>query len=251
MLAGFGLIAFRDPYGIRPLCLGSRTLQGQGTDYMLASESVALDFFGTLPEDIIDILPGQAVIIEKGKKPVFYQVQEPLTYAPDIFEYVSSLGSFNLLQSDFNLYVQVYFARPDSVIDGISVYQSRRNMGFALAKTIEANLGVEQLAEIDAVIPIPETANTSARCVAQYLGKELIEGFVKNRYIFRTFIMPTQKLRRTGVRRKLNAIAPEFKGKNVLLVDDTIVRGTTSKEIVQMARVSYLRILSISLLLPN
>lgn len=242
MLAGFGLIAFRDPHGIRPLCLGSRTLPGQGTDYILASESVALDFFGTSSEDIIDILPGQAVIIEKGKQPVFYQVQKPLTYAPDIFEYVGSLGSFVLLLLTPTVCFQVYFARPDSVIDGISVYQSRRNMGFKLAKTIEAKLRAEQLAEIDAVIPIPETANTAARCVAQYLGKELIEGFVKNRYIFRTFIMPTQKLRRTGVRRKLNAIAPEFKGKNVLLVDDSIVRGTTSREIVQMARVSYRRI---------
>ena len=217
MLAGFGLIAFRDPYGIRPLCLGSRTLEGQGTDYMLASESVALNFFGSHSEDIIDILPGQAVIIEKGKPPIFHQIQEPMAFAPDIFEYV-------------------YFARPDSVIDGISVYASRRNMGFSLAKTIAEQLGPEKLAEVDAVIPIPETSNISARCVALYLKKELIEGFVKNRYIFRTFIMPTQKLRRTGVRRKLNAIASEFKGKNVLLVDDSIVRGTTSKEIVLLAR---------------
>ena len=217
MLAGFGLIAFRDPHGIRPLCLGSREGEDQGTDYMLASETVALNFFGTRAEDIIDIKPGEAVIIEKGKEPVYHQIQEPLAHAPDIFEYV-------------------YFARPDSVIDGISVYASRRNMGFSLAKTIAEQLGPQRLAEVDAVIPIPETSNISARCVATSLGKDLIEGFVKNRYIFRTFIMPTQKLRRTGVRRKLNAIASEFKGKNVLLVDDSIVRGTTSKEIVLLAR---------------
>ena len=217
MLAGFGLIAFRDPYGIRPLCLGSRKAEGQGRDYMLASESVALNFFGSRAEDIVDIKPGEAVVIEKGKGPVFHQIQEPLAYAPDIFEFF-------------------YFARPESILDGINVYASRRNMGFSLAKTIAEQLGPERLAEVDAVIPIPETSNVSARCVATSLGKDLIEGFVKNRYIFRTFIMPTQKLRRTGVRRKLNAIASEFKGKNVLLIDDSIVRGTTSKEIVLLAR---------------
>jgi len=197
--------------------LGSRTLEGQGTDYMMVSESVALQYYGCSYEDIVDIKPGQAVIIEKGQKPRFHQVQEPLAYAPDIFEYV-------------------YFARPDSVIDGISVYQSRRNMGVKLAKTILEQLGPEALNEIDAVIPIPETSNTSARCVAEQLNKKFVDGFIKNRYIFRTFIMPNQKLRKTGVRRKLNAMQSEFAGKNVLLVDDSIVRGTTSREIVQMAR---------------
>lgn len=254
LLAGFGIIAFRDSYGIRPLCMGSRKSEAhEGKDYMLASESVALNFFGSRSADIVDILPGQAVIvstlifllarsyaicivyildfifsfdlklsltsskIEKGKEPVFHQIQPPRAYAPDIFEYV-------------------YFARPDSVIDGISVYASRRNMGFNLAKTIRAQLTAAELSEIDAVIPIPETANVSARCVAQDLQKELVDGFVKNRYVFRTFIMPTQKVRRTGIRRKLNAIASEFDGRNVLLVDDSVVRGNTSKEIISMAR---------------
>lgn len=217
MIAGFGIIAFRDPYGIRPLCLGSRSVEEHSTDYMLASESAALNFFGSRSEDIRDIVPGQAVIIQKGQSPTYHQIQEQLAYAPDIFEYV-------------------YFARPDSMIDGINVNATRRSMGLSLAKTVEKQLGKDILAEIDAVIPIPETANTSARTVAKYLNKELIDGFVKNRYIFRTFIMPTQKLRRTGVRRKLNAIKTEFENKNVLLVDDSIVRGTTSREIVLMAR---------------
>ena len=253
MLAGFGIIAFRDAYGIRPLCLGYRDSDRQGEkDYMIASESVALNFFGARTADIDDILPGQGVIvscvyaisdkeeyefffreiskfvnedeltlvlhkIEKGKAPVFHQIQPQKAYAPDIFEFV-------------------YFARPDSVIDGISVYASRRNMGSSLAKTIKAQLTEDELNEIDAVIPIPETSNVSARCVAQYLQKELVDGFIKNRYVFRTFILPTQKMRRTGVRRKLNAITSEFEGKTVLLIDDSIVRGTTSKAIVSMAR---------------
>lgn len=186
---------------------------------MIASESVALQFFGCASEDIVDIQPGQAVIIEKGKKPRFHQAvpESDCRSALDIFEHV-------------------YMSRPDSCIDGISVYASRRNMGFKLAERIAKLLGPKGLAEIDVVIPIPETANSAARTVAQYLGKELIDGFVKNRYIFRTFIMSSQKLRRTGVRRKLNAIQSEFKGRNILLVDDSIVRGTTSKQIVQMAR---------------
>lgn len=218
MIAGFGLIAFRDPYGIRPLVLGSRTIgEESGTDYIIASESVALKALFCEKSSVIDIKPGEAVIIEKGQKPRFHQVQQPLAYAPDIFEYV-------------------YFARPDSIIDGISVNRSRVNMGDRLGAAIAKQLGPDVLREIDAVIPIPETATISARRVAAHLKKPLEDGFIKNRYIFRTFIMPTQKLRRTGVRRKLNAMEPEFEGKNVLLIDDSIVRGTTSKEIVQMAR---------------
>lgn len=210
-------MGFRDPYGIRPLVLGSRTLEDGSTDYMMASESVALNFFGCKDESIVDVQPGQAVLIEKGQAPQFHQVQEALAYAPDIFEYV-------------------YFARPDSVIDGISVSSSRLSMGFKLSETIAKQLGPEALNEIDCIVPIPETATTSAQCVAESLNKKLVTGFIKNRYIFRTFIMPTQKLRRTGVRRKLNAMQNEFQDKNVLLIDDSIVRGNTSREIVQMAR---------------
>jgi amidophosphoribosyltransferase len=214
------LIAFRDKQGIRPLLLGSRKIDNEeGRDYMLASESVALQYFGCTSRDIIDIQPGQAVLLEKEKPPRFFQVvpESKCRSALDIFEHV-------------------YLSRPDSYIDGISVYATRRNMGFKLAQRIQETLGPEALAEIDVVVPIPETANAAARTVAQYLGKELVDGFVKNRYIFRTFIMPNQKLRRAGVRRKLNAIESEFRGRNVLLVDDSIVRGTTSREIVQMAR---------------
>ncbi|KAI9818076.1 MAG: amidophosphoribosyltransferase [Pycnora praestabilis] len=238
MIAGFGLIAFRDRHGIRPLLLGSRVVAGQ-RDWMIASESVALQFFGCHSDDIVDLAPGEGVIISKGSAPDFRQIVPKLecTSKLDIFEHV-------------------YLSRPDSTIDGISVYASRRNMGLKLAKRIEEQLGPDAISEIDCVIPIPETANAASRTLAQTLGKELVDGFVKNRYIFRTFIMPNQKLRRAGVRRKLNAIESEFKGRNVLLVDDSIVRsetlklqlklkrladqqiirGTTSKEIVQMAR---------------
>ncbi|KAF2017357.1 amidophosphoribosyltransferas-like protein [Aaosphaeria arxii CBS 175.79] len=215
MLAGFGLIGFRDPYGIRPMVLGSRPSEdGVGTDYMMASESVALTQCGY--KTFQDILPGQAVIIEKGKDPVFKQVSPILGYSPDIFEYV-------------------YFARPDTIIDGIDVDESRRNMGFKLAETIRKRLG-PALDDIDTVMPIPETSITSAFCVAEGLGKPYCQGFVKNRYIFRTFIMPSQKLRQKGVRAKMNPMRKKFEGKNVLLVDDSIVRGTTSREIVLMAR---------------
>jgi len=182
------------------MVLGSRPSEsGSGKDYMMASESVALVQCGY--RDFVDILPGQAVIIEKGKQPVFRQVAEQLAYAPDIFEYV-------------------YFARPDTVIDGISVDESRRQMGFKLAETIKNQLGPEAFAEVDVVMPIPETSTTSAQCVAEALGKPYCSGFVKNRYIFRTFIMPNQMMRQKGVRAKLNAMPQKFAGQNVLLVDD-------------------------------
>ena len=218
MLAGFGIIGFRDAYGIRPLILGSRlSASGEGRDYIMASESVVLQQQGIRKSNMVDILPGQAVIIERGQPPVIKEVQKQKRYCPDIFEYC-------------------YFARPDTVMDGISVHQSRENMGYKLAAKIVKELTAAQLEEIDVVMPIPETSNTIAPCVAARLNIPYRQGFVKNRYVFRTFIMPGQQARQKGVRRKLNAMHEQFAGKNVLLIDDSIVRGTTSREIVLMAQ---------------
>ncbi len=211
MIAGYGLLAFRDTYGIRPLVVGANVTE-HGTEYLVASESVALDTLGF--KFLRDIAPGEAVFIDFDGNFHSQQCAENPTLSPCIFEYV-------------------YFARPDSVIDGISVYETRLNMGESLADKIVRlwpQLG------IDVVIPIPDSSRPSALQLANRLGIPFREGFVKNRYIGRTFIMPGQAMRKKSVRQKLNAIGMEFKGKNVLLVDDSIVRGTTSREIVQMAR---------------
>ena len=207
MIAGHGVLAFRDPFGIRPLCIG----HGEGT-VLLASESVALE--GTSHKFERDIAPGEAVFIDLQGKVHAQQCAEHPVLSPCIFEYV-------------------YLARPDSVMDGISVYQARLNLGETLAKRVISTVPPN---EIDVVIPIPESSRPSAAQLAQLLGLPYREGFVKNRYVGRTFIMPGQSVRKKSVRQKLNVIASEFKGRNVLLVDDSIVRGTTSKEIVQMAR---------------
>lgn len=219
MLSGYGIIGFRDPNGIRPLLIGERLKDDGMRDYMIASESVVLKAHGY--QVYRDILPGEAVIINKTDlKPVFKQVVPAKTYTPDIFEYV-------------------YFARPDSVLDGISVYRSRLLMGEKLASNITnyyKSLNKNVLDEIDVVIPVPDTSRHSALQCAISLNIPYREGFIKNRYVGRTFIMPDQKQRQSSVRRKLNAMASEFYGKSVLLVDDSIVRGTTSQEIVNMAR---------------
>lgn len=211
MIAGFGVLAFRDPHGIRPVCFGKRET-ADGPEYMVASESVALDTQGF--QLIRDIKPGEAVFIQKTGQ--FYSQQCALDTQlnPCIFEYV-------------------YLARPDSVIDGISVYKSRLRMGEKLAENIRRQ-GYDK--EIDVVIPIPDTSRTSAMQLAETLGIKYREGFIKNRYIGRTFIMPGQQLRKRSVRQKLNPITDELQGKTVLLVDDSIVRGTTSSQIIQMTR---------------
>ncbi|OYU76094.1 MAG: amidophosphoribosyltransferase, partial [Burkholderiales bacterium PBB5] len=215
LIAGYGLLAFRDPYGIRPLVYGVANLpasEGGGQEVMLASETVALE--GTGHTTVRDVAPGEALFIDMAGTVHAQQCAESPVLHPCMFEYV-------------------YLARPDSVIDGISVYQARLNMGETLAQRV---INTMPPSDIDVVIPIPESSRPSAMQLAQKIGKPYREGFVKNRYVGRTFIMPGQGARKKSVRQKLNAIAQEFKGRNVLLVDDSIVRGTTSKEIVQMAR---------------
>ena len=207
LIAGHGLLAFRDPFGIRPLCVGT-----SDAGAMVASESVTLDGNGF---DLLrDVAPGEAVFIAENGEMKFQQCAEKTSHNPCIFEYV-------------------YLARPDSVMDGISVYQARLNLGKTLAKRVISTVPPSQ---IDVVIPIPESSRPSAMELAQLLGLPYREGFVKNRYVGRTFIMPGQGVRKKSVRQKLNVVASEFAGRNVLLVDDSIVRGTTSREIVQMAR---------------
>ena len=207
LIAGHGVLAFRDPFGIRPLCIGRGPEQ-----IVLASESVALE--GTMHQFERDVAPGEAVFIDLQGNMQAQQCADATVLNPCIFEFV-------------------YLARPDSVMDGISVYQARLNLGETLAKRVVSTVPPN---EIDVVIPIPESSRPSAAQLAQLLGLPYREGFVKNRYVGRTFIMPGQAVRKKSVRQKLNAIASEFKGRNVLLVDDSIVRGTTSQEIVQMAR---------------
>ncbi|MDO9315531.1 MAG: amidophosphoribosyltransferase [Burkholderiaceae bacterium] len=211
LIAGFGLLAFRDPFGIRPLCFGEGDTP-EGRQVMVASESVALE--GTGHVMTRDVAPGEAIFITPEGQVYAQQCAENPSLHPCMFEYV-------------------YLARPDSIMDGISVYQARLNMGETLAQRLISTMPPS---EIDVVIPIPESSRPSAMQLAQKIGKPYREGFVKNRYVGRTFIMPGQGVRKKSVRQKLNAIGVEFKGRNVLLVDDSIVRGTTSKEIVQMAR---------------
>src|SRR5450830_1920215 len=207
LIAGHGVLAFRDPFGIRPLCFGR-----SDETWMIASESVALE--GTMHKFERNVNPGEAIFIDLQGKIHAQQCADHPVLSPCIFEFV-------------------YLARPDSVLDNISVYQARLNLGESLAKRV---ISTVPPSEIDVVIPIPESSRPSATQLAHLLGIPYREGFVKNRYVGRTFIMPGQGVRKKSVRQKLNVIGSEFKGRNVLLVDDSIVRGTTSREIVQMAR---------------
>jgi amidophosphoribosyltransferase len=211
MIIGYGIVAFRDPHGIRPAVLGVRQTE-RGVERMVASESVALDALGFDVER--DIRPGEAVFIDTRGAVHSREPSKPAGYSPCIFEFV-------------------YFARPDSIIDRLSVYKARLRMGEQLAEKI---LRLRPEHDIDVVIPVPDTSRTAAVQVAHELGVKYREGFIKNRYIGRTFIMPGQAQRKASVRRKLNAIDLEFRDKNVLLVDDSIVRGTTSQQIIDMAR---------------
>jgi amidophosphoribosyltransferase len=210
-IAGYGILAFRDPFGIRPLCYGISETDA-GTEYLVASESVALEGLGF--KFVRDLAPGEAVFIDLEGNFYAQQCAQNVSLNPCIFEYV-------------------YFARPDSIIDGTSVYDARLRLGETLADEVKNALSS---GAIDVVMPIPDTSRPSAMQLAMKLGLDYREGFLKNRYIGRTFIMPGQATRKKTVRQKLNAMSSEFKNKNVLLVDDSIVRGTTSYEIVQMAR---------------
>ncbi|KAF9304304.1 amidophosphoribosyltransferase [Mortierella antarctica] len=212
MIAGFGIIGFRDPHGIRPIGFAKRQ-SPKGTDYMFASESVVCD--GCSFTDFEDLKPGEAVIVNKNLTVTRRELIPQPSFSPCIFEYV-------------------YFSRPDSIIDGISVYKCRLAMGEALADQVTKKLGPNM--DVDVIIPVPDTSRVAALQTAYKLDITYREGFIKNRYIGRTFIMPGQAMRKKTVRRKFNAMSLEFAGKNVLIVDDSIVRGTTSREIVQMAR---------------
>lgn len=215
-IAGYGLLSFRDPYGIRPLCIGFNDTD-KGPEYMIASESVALEGLGF--RFLRDVLPGEAIFIDNDGKLYNQQCADNPVLNPCAFEFV-------------------YLARPDSVIDGASVYATRLKMGEYLAEKIRSQFSA---GDIDVVMPIPDSSRPAAMELAMNLNLHYREGFIKNRYIGRTFLMPGQAIRRKSVRQKLNAIGAEFKGKSVLLVDDSIVRGTTSREIVQMARDSGAR----------
>lgn len=211
MINGYGVLAFRDPFGIRPVCVGERKTEA-GSEYAVASESVALDTLGF--RLIRELAPGEAVFLTMDGEFHSRQCAENPLHAPCLFEFV-------------------YLARPDSIIDDVAVYKARLRMGERLAAKIDR---IWPDHDIDVVIPVPDTSRTSALELAHHLGVKYREGFIKNRYIGRTFIMPGQQMRRKSVRQKLNAIELEFRGKNVMLVDDSIVRGTTSEQIVQMAR---------------
>lgn len=211
LISGYGIVAFRDPNGIRPVVYGTRD-SAEGKEYMVASESVALNSLDFKLER--DIAPGEAIVITDSGEFYSQQCAEETTLTPCIFEHV-------------------YFARPDSVIDGMSIYKARLRMGEKLAEKILREFPNH---DIDVVMPIPDTSRSSAMELANYLGLKYREGFMKNRYIGRTFIMPGQQLRRKSVKQKLNALDLEFRGKNVLLVDDSIVRGTTCEQIINMAR---------------
>ncbi|MFV1993095.1 MAG: amidophosphoribosyltransferase [Acidiferrobacterales bacterium] len=211
MIVGFGLLAFRDPYGIRPLGYGRRETD-KGPEHIIASESVAMDVLGF--DFINDVAPGEAIFMGLDGQVTTKQCADDPQYAPCVFEYV-------------------YMARPDSILDGIAVHKTRLRMGEKLAAKVKRDWNG---LDIDVVIPIPDTSRTAALQMAYELNVKYREGFIKNRYIGRTFIMPGQAERKKSVRQKLNAIDLEFRGKNVLLVDDSIVRGTTSKQIIQMAR---------------
>lgn len=210
-IAGYGLLAFRDPFGIRPLCIGV-TETGKGTEYVIASESVALEGLGF--RFLRDVMPGEAIFIDLDGNMESQQCAENPSLNPCAFEFV-------------------YFARPDSIIDGASVYAARLKMGEYLADKVRKQF---TQGDIDVVMPIPDSSRPAAMELALKLNIQYREGFIKNRYVGRTFLMPGQAIRQKSVRQKLNAMASEFKGKSVLLVDDSIVRGTTSREIVQMAR---------------